>query len=186
MSDTIQAALVSAGAALGSSALTLTGTRWFDRGREKRTVKSAHVAARRALYVELLTATGAMLTNAAYLRSISDFTSQLGAPLNQILKRAPKQPDLTEILDLFQEPMHRLMTAWANGYLVFNQAEIDAVNKLVDAAVSLDLGVAPDDPKSGQGALGAARREFARFARTRLGEDVVRLEPETAAQKQQP
>lgn len=177
MSDAVQAALVSAGAALGSSALTLTGTRWFDRGRDKRAAKAARIATRRALYVELLTATGAMLTNAAYLRSISDFISRPGAPFNQIFKRAPKQPDLTDILDLFQEPMHRLMTAWANAYLAFDQAEIDAVNKLVDAATNLDLGVAPDDPKSGQDALGAARREFARFARTRLGEDVVRLEP---------
>lgn len=184
MNDAVQAALVSAGAALGSSALTLTGTRWFDHGRDKRHAKAAREATRRMLYVELLTATGAMLTNAAYLRSISDFMSQLGAPFNQMFRRAPKQPDLTEILDLFQEPMHRLMTAWANAYLVFDQAEIDAVNRLVTAATNLDLSEPPDDPKSGQGALGAARREFARFARTRLGEDVVRLEPEPEAPEQ--
>lgn len=181
MSDAVQAALVSAGAALGSSALTLTGTRWFDWRRDKRAGGSARAAARRALYVELLTATGAMLNNAAHLRVITDLMSQWGAPLNQIMKRAPKQPELTEILELFAEPMRRLMTAWSDAYLAFNQTEIDAVNRLVDAAKDLNYTVKPEDPRSGLGRLGVARQEFAAFAREQLGEDVVRFKPDRGA-----
>lgn len=184
MSDAVQAALVSAGAALGSSALTLTGTRWFDWRRDKRATRAAHAAARRALYVELLTATGAMMTNTAYLRSIGIFTTQPMAPLNQIFKRAPEQPTVMEILELHAEPMRRLMKTWSDAYLVFDQDEIDAVNKLVTAAQNVDVMAPPDDPASGQGKLGAARREFAAFARTRLGVDVVRLEPEAAMPEQ--
>lgn len=175
MSDATQAALIAAGAALGSSVLTLTGTRWFDWRRDKRAAKTARAGARRALYVELLTATGAMLTNAAHLRSIADFTSKPAAPLNQILKRAPQQPTYMEIMELFHDPLRRLMNAWSDAYLVFDQGEIDAVNRLVDAAANVDPVALPDGSESGLDNLASARREFAAFARTRLGEEAVAL-----------
>lgn len=173
----LNAAYVAAGAALSASALTITGTYGLERIRERRAAKSARAAARRALYVEFLDAVGDMLVNSASLRAISDVTSKWFHSLNQIFKRSPQQPTTLEILALFHEPMNRLMNAWADAYLVFEQDEIDAVNTLVQAVQTIDYSRAVQDPESTEAKLGAARREFALFARTKLGASVVRLEP---------
>lgn len=174
----LSTALVAAGAALGASALTIAGTYGLERIRERRAAKSARAGQRRRIYLEILTATGAMMVNSAHARAVGDMTSKWAHSLNQIMKRSPAQPTIMEILSLFHEPMDRLMQAWADAYLVFEQDEIDAVNSLVAAVQKRDFSVPLDDPRSGEAQLGAARREFTTFARSKLGESFVRLEVE--------
>lgn len=173
----LNAAYVAAGAALSASALTISGTYGLERIREHRAAKAAKAARRRALYAEFLNAVGDMLVNSASLRAISDITGKWFHSLNQLFKRSPEQPTTLEILELFHAPMNRLMNAWADAYLVFEQDEIDAVNTLVEAVQAIDHSLAIDDPASMEAKLGAARREFALFARTKIGASAVRLEP---------
>lgn len=177
----LSTAYVAAGAALSASVITITGTYGLERVRERRAAKSARVAARRALYAEFLSAVGDMLVNSASLRAIGDMTGKWFYSLNQLFKRSPAQPTALEIVALFQAPMDRLMKAWAEAYLVFEQDEIDAVNALVNAVQAIDYALAVEDPESTEAKLGAARREFAAFARTKIGASAVRLTPETTA-----
>lgn len=173
----LSTAYVAAGAALSASALTITGTYGLERIRERRAAKASRAAARRALYAEFLNVIGDMLVNSASLRAIGDITGKWLHSLNQLLKRNPEQPTTLEILALFHEPMNRLMRAWADAYLVFDQDEIDAVNVLVSSVREIDFSLTVDDPDSTEAKLGAARREFAAFARTKIGASAVRLEP---------
>ena len=176
----LSTAYVAAGAALSASTITITGTYWLEQARERRAAKKVRVAARQALYAEFLNAIGDMLVNSASLRAINDMTSKWFHSLNQLLKRAPAQPTTLEILALFQGPTDRLMKAWADAYLVFEQDEIDAVNALVNVVQGIDYSVTVEDPKSTEAKLGAARREFAAFARTKIGASAVRIAMQAA------
>lgn len=162
-------------AALGASILTILGTYGLERFREGRTDKVARTDRHTALYLELLVATGAIMVNYATLRAIANSTGRWFHPLKQLLKADPAQPSTMEVLRLFHEPFERLMKAWADAYLVFDQEEIVAVNRLVNRIQALDLKVEQGNEKSAEHEIGAARREFAQFARTRIGAEAVDL-----------
>jgi hypothetical protein len=174
MSD-LQAAYIAAGAALGASALTGGATWGIDRLREARASKSAVAAARRAIYLEMLSAAGAVMMGFTELRVIGDFSSKWGFGWRQLTKTAPAQPTLMEITSKFNAPMERLLWVQSQALLTFEQDEMDAVNKLMQAAQDFDTSKPPTDSDSVEGRLGAARLEFAQFARTKIGTSAVRL-----------
>ena len=182
MSD-LQAAYIAAGAALGASALTGGATYGLDRLRERRASKAAVVDTRRGIYLELLSATGTMLMGFTELHVVGDFTSKWGFGLGQLTKTAPAQPTFSEIAAKFSVPMERLLWVQSQALLMFEQDEMDAVNKLMRAAQGFDVAKRPTDADSVEARLGAARLEFAAFARTKVGASAVRLALEAAAVK---
>lgn len=173
-------------AALGASALTLFGTYGLERFREGRAGKDAHEDRRRALYIELLSITGTMMTNYASLRAITSGTSGWLHSLRQLLKNSLAQPTIMEVLALFRDPFERLMKAWSDAYLIFDQDEIDAVNRLVEQIQALDVSVEQADPASAENSIGAARREFAKFARGKLGESIVTFDSASGGNASKP
>lgn len=178
MSD-LQAAYIAAGAALGASTLTTFATYGIERLRERRAAAGARTAKKLAIYHELLTSTAGIMRAFVKLRMTADITSKWLHGLNQVLKKAPAQPTYMDIVGMLDEPTGRLMDAWSQALLLFDQDEIDAVNRLVSAAQSFDLSVPSTENDSAEAVIGAARREFAEFARVRLGEAVARVGLET-------
>jgi hypothetical protein len=176
----LNAAYVAAGAALGASALTVFAAYGMERLREKRAASGARTAKKLAIYQELLSSSAGIVRAFVKLRLTSDTTSKAFYGLNQMLKKAPEQPTFMEIVGILDEPIGRLMDAWSQALLMLDQDEIDAVNRLVNAAQSFDLSVPPTENHSAEALIGAARREFAEFARVKLGESAARVGLETA------
>lgn len=171
----LNAAYIAAGAALGASALTTFATYGMERLREKRAAAGARTAKKLAIYHELLSSSAGVMRAFVKLRLTADTTSKWFHGLNQMLKTAPSQPSYMEIVGMLDEPTGRLMDAWSQALLLFDQDEIDAVNKLVHAAQNFDLSIPPTENNSAEALIGAARREFAEFARVKLGESVARV-----------
>ena len=171
----LSAAYIAAGSALGASTLTLFGTYGLEQVRERRNAKGARSAAKLAIYTDLLTSTASIIRAFASMRAFSDFSSKWLFGWRQLTKTAPAQPAYMDVVAVLEEPTGRLMDAWSRALLLFDQDEIDAVNKLMSAAQQFDLSVPPNDTNSMEMLLGAARREFAEFARVKLGESAARV-----------
>lgn len=147
----------------------------MERLREKRAALGARKAAKLAIYNELLIASANIMRAYASLRAIGDATSKWLHAWHQLTKASPAQPTMMDIVGLLHKPMGQLMDAWSRALLIFDQDEIDAVNKLVQSAQKFDLLIAADATNSMEVLIGAARREFAEFARIKLGESAARV-----------